>query len=351
MALSKRYFTVQGEIIGEKASGGSRVDYLTDALGSVTATVDQNAQVINNYRYKPYGAQLAKTGAGADPRFRWVGGRGYRLSGMRFSDVYVRARHYASLEGRWATMDPSRHGQRDYLYSSASPCTHTDSSGRWIDFLCGGDDKQRISDCCSKLPRTDVPADSESVAKIIRCMAKKGWEDPFTNEADIVWFLRKMSGFCDSPGSRVCVRCFDRNDNYPGWPTDCWNPCKDRNHIYYGYTSADAPSVPAGLLERCDLRLILEDRCEKLMQDDAGKPCDCGIILCSRGIWGSDPGPCAVLWHELMHCTGIGHLKGGEVDPRIRISRKLDFIYKLSCCICVAAEGQDKCGEECKRFV
>jgi hypothetical protein len=29
------YYTVNGEIIGEKTTGGSRVDYLTDALGSV----------------------------------------------------------------------------------------------------------------------------------------------------------------------------------------------------------------------------------------------------------------------------------------------------------------------------
>lgn len=28
MALKKSYYSVQGEIIGEKATGGSRVDYL-----------------------------------------------------------------------------------------------------------------------------------------------------------------------------------------------------------------------------------------------------------------------------------------------------------------------------------
>ena len=63
------YYTVNGEIIAEKTAGSSRVDYLTDALGSVTATVNQSAQVVNTYRYKPYGSQLAKTGVGADPSF------------------------------------------------------------------------------------------------------------------------------------------------------------------------------------------------------------------------------------------------------------------------------------------
>ena len=78
MAMKKTYFTINGDIIGEKTAGGSRVDYLTDALGSVIGTVNQSAQVVNTYRYKPYGAQLAKTGVGADPAFGWVGTHGYR---------------------------------------------------------------------------------------------------------------------------------------------------------------------------------------------------------------------------------------------------------------------------------
>ena len=32
-----------------------------------------SAQVINTYRYKPFGDLLSKTGTGADPAFGWVG--------------------------------------------------------------------------------------------------------------------------------------------------------------------------------------------------------------------------------------------------------------------------------------
>jgi hypothetical protein len=60
------YHTVQGRILGESTSG-VRTDYLTDALGSVTATVNSAQAVVNTYRYKPYGEQLAKTGSGTDP--------------------------------------------------------------------------------------------------------------------------------------------------------------------------------------------------------------------------------------------------------------------------------------------
>jgi YD repeat-containing protein len=99
------YYTVNGQIIGEKTTGGSRIDYMRDALGNVTGTLDQNAQVINRYRYKPYGELLAKTGTGPDPKFRWVGSWGYRHTSKRFSDVYVRARHYSSQLAQWTTVD------------------------------------------------------------------------------------------------------------------------------------------------------------------------------------------------------------------------------------------------------
>src|SRR5512135_3227648 len=91
------YYSVNGELIGEKVGANARTDYLTDALGNVTATLNQSGAVVNTYRYKPYGAQLAKTGVGADPAFRWVGGQGYRQTGKKYSDVYVRARHYDTL--------------------------------------------------------------------------------------------------------------------------------------------------------------------------------------------------------------------------------------------------------------
>jgi RHS repeat-associated protein len=101
-----KYYSVNGQIIGEKVGSNPRTDYLTDALGSVTATVDQTCHIINEYRYKPYGAQLAKTGSGSDSAFRWVGSLGYRQTGLNQSDVYVRARHYGAGVGRWTSLDP-----------------------------------------------------------------------------------------------------------------------------------------------------------------------------------------------------------------------------------------------------
>src|SRR5579872_6621671 len=114
------YYTVNGGLIGEKTAGGSRTDYLTDALGNVTATVNQSGQVVNTYRYKPYGA---------DPAFRWVGAQGYRQTGKKYSDVYVRARHYDSMTGRWTAKDPLWPRQSAYVYVGGRLTSITDVSG------------------------------------------------------------------------------------------------------------------------------------------------------------------------------------------------------------------------------
>jgi RHS repeat-associated protein len=126
------YHTVNGEIIGETTTGSPRVDYLTDALGSVTATVNQSAQVVNTYRYTPYGSTLAKTGPGPDPAFGWVGTKGYRPTGNPFSNFYVRKRHADSATGRWPAMDPIRHrlrGTNGYVYARNRPAIIVDPSG------------------------------------------------------------------------------------------------------------------------------------------------------------------------------------------------------------------------------
>lgn len=65
------YHTANGRICGE-STAGDRIDYLTDALGSVVATVDSSAQVVNPYRCRPYGERLAMPAVGSAP----FGGRG-----------------------------------------------------------------------------------------------------------------------------------------------------------------------------------------------------------------------------------------------------------------------------------
>lgn len=96
------YHTVDGEIIGDETSG-TQTDYLTDAQGSVTATVNQSANVVNTYRYKPFGSQLAKTGAGSDPRFQFLGAHGVDSTGRSVTTHFDRDDVLCSVEGQFLT--------------------------------------------------------------------------------------------------------------------------------------------------------------------------------------------------------------------------------------------------------
>jgi len=122
------YISLGNIIISEEAVGGTRFDYATDALGSVTATVVAGA-LQNVYLYKPYGSQLQKNGAGLDPAFRWVGTQGYRSTGRPNAEVYVRARAYSPTSGRWTSRDPLWPPEHAFMYAQDNPVTTSDQSG------------------------------------------------------------------------------------------------------------------------------------------------------------------------------------------------------------------------------
>lgn len=79
------YHTVNGKLRGETTNGVTTND-LTDGLGSITATVDANADVVNTYRHKPFGGLQAKTGPGPDPKFLWTGGTGSRATALAHAE-------------------------------------------------------------------------------------------------------------------------------------------------------------------------------------------------------------------------------------------------------------------------
>jgi len=122
------YYTVDNEIIGEHTLGQSRLDYLTDGLGSVVATVDQTLTVKSTARYKPYGADLAMTGT--QPSYGWAGSSGrYRRTGRPHSDIYAEARHNSTIDGRWTTVDPLWPDQASHNYARSNPTTVIDPTG------------------------------------------------------------------------------------------------------------------------------------------------------------------------------------------------------------------------------
>ena len=121
------YYTVNDIIIGEHTLGQNRLDYVTDALGSVVATIDQNLAVQSTTRYKPFGADLATTGT--QPMFGYNGNRGYRRTGLPHADLYVRARHLGTVDSRWTTLDPIWPRSAAYGYVGGKPTRFIDRNG------------------------------------------------------------------------------------------------------------------------------------------------------------------------------------------------------------------------------
>ncbi len=206
------YYTVDSEIIGQRTIGSPRMDYLTDALGSVTATVNQSAVVDNTYRYKPYGKTLAKTGVGQDASFGWVGTQGYKPTAKKFSDFYVRGRHYSEITGAMTWIDSKISGLSAYQYALNNPQLIIDPSG-WDICTAKPPVNSPSTDCIDKLKQqknTVCTALSTIalMASAIKCI-KQYWKpskpDP-TNTPELrVNCLKKWCS--GSAGIKILTNC------------------------------------------------------------------------------------------------------------------------------------------------
>ena len=124
-----KYYTVNGQILGERTGSGGYRRYGTDALGSVTTTYTSTGTVENTYRNAPYGTEIAKTGAAADPNFTYNGSSGYRGGGPSYAEFYVRARHLCAETAGWSSRDRLRTSLSGYSYALRVPTTLTDRTG------------------------------------------------------------------------------------------------------------------------------------------------------------------------------------------------------------------------------
>ena len=129
------YYTMNGQIVGE-STGGVRMAYHRDALGSVVATTDQNQNVTTTARYAAYGTAFATAGNYSTLRFGWCGSLGYRKTqrsgaGLLRAEAYLRARHYSTASARWTAVDPltAFAGEMPYVYGAAAPTVDADPSG------------------------------------------------------------------------------------------------------------------------------------------------------------------------------------------------------------------------------
>ncbi|MCB0826047.1 MAG: hypothetical protein KDC26_07650 [Armatimonadetes bacterium] len=134
MALKKRYYSLNGQILGEHdVSSGQTLQYARDALGNVRKTIDSDTgNVVHSYIYKPWGEIWQTTGTGATSRrFCWIGSWGYANTNRhyQFNSYYVRARHYSGVMGAWMTRDPLWPMEMPYGYVNGRVYLAVDPSG------------------------------------------------------------------------------------------------------------------------------------------------------------------------------------------------------------------------------
>ena len=109
---------------------GVKYYYLYDGLGSVTELIDEDENVVNLYRYTPFGESMLKIEGVFNP---------YQYTGRRYDQetgqYYYRARMYSPSQGRFLSNDPLGmvDGPNMYAYVQNDPVNHRDPTGmfRW----------------------------------------------------------------------------------------------------------------------------------------------------------------------------------------------------------------------------
>ena len=118
-----------GNLISQSLAGVDSF-YLFDALGSTRQLAGSTASVTDNYLYDSFGNSLSATGTTTNC-FRYVGRLGYYYD-LDTTKLYLRARPYDSIPGRFTRRDPLGSDGGDinlYLYVRNRPAILTDPSG------------------------------------------------------------------------------------------------------------------------------------------------------------------------------------------------------------------------------
>jgi hypothetical protein len=86
--------------------------------------------------YDGFGSVLDSWNMSTYTNFTWGGGHGYRQTGLAYSSVYVRARHYSNMDAGWTTIDPLWPSEMPYGYVNGRVPGGVDPSGMKAEPQC-----------------------------------------------------------------------------------------------------------------------------------------------------------------------------------------------------------------------
>jgi RHS repeat-associated protein len=315
VALKNRYYSINGQVIAERTPGGGRVDYGTDALGSVTL----NASTGGSTRYSPYGEQGS---APAGVSLGWVGAWGYRPTGRAVASHYVRARHYASPQGRWTSVDLVWPRERAYGYAWSSPTVYVDSSGtqvRTSPFLAASDPRRRRS------PRGTGRAGSGGSAGIGSVQRVQGTE--FVNPAYNSECANYRTQWLFENACKLLQMCWVKQK--------CREQILNCIKVDLQISSVRAHRLIDTMLTLCNGKRKVEISLNGL--DCIRSPGICGltqrkngvcyIAICERAwLYHACDSPLQTMYHEMSHCHGTldlpadqAELAGNCIDSAVRL--------------------------------
>ncbi|MBN8689979.1 MAG: hypothetical protein J0L72_04205 [Armatimonadetes bacterium] len=123
--LKTARLNVDGVAIAELVDSDIRVDYLVDALGSVTGVTNASGSVKRDARYSPYGTLLFCN----QFEWGWTGNSGSRHTGVPYAEQYNWNRHYSSRTKQWTSRDILWPNELAYGYVIGNPANWIDAVG------------------------------------------------------------------------------------------------------------------------------------------------------------------------------------------------------------------------------
>jgi len=123
------YLTGQRGVEYKRFDTSGLVDwYIYDGLGSVVAEINPSGSVLANQNYDVYGNIRTSSGT-SQTTDHFVGNLGHQ-SDQASGLIYMRARYYDPLIGRFISEDPGRDWSNWFIYCGADPVNRVDVTGK-----------------------------------------------------------------------------------------------------------------------------------------------------------------------------------------------------------------------------